>query len=342
MKAHGWIIFTGIVAGLAALVLNALGNPGNMGFCVACFLRDTAGACRLHGNEALSYVRPEITGLVLGACALSLFRREWKAKGGSSPLTRFALGFCLMVGALTFLGCPLRMLIRLGGGDLNALTGLLGFVAGVFVGVCFLKRGFSLRRAYPQNAVEGAIAPAGLAALLIGSAAFFATTAAHAPAWASLLCAFTVGALAQKSRFCMAGGWRDAFLFKDFHLLYGSLALLATVAVGNLVMGRFHLGFEGQPVAHTDHLMNLLGMLLVGLCSVLLGGCPMRQLALTGEGSSDAAITVLGMAIGAACAHNFGWAASGAGTTAPGRAALFVCLTLTVLLAFGHRERKDA
>lgn len=47
-------------------------------------------------------------------------------------------------------------------------------------------------------------------------------------------------------------------------------------------------------------------MALAGFCSILLGGCPMRQLIMTGEGNTDSAITVLGLVIGAAFAHNFG------------------------------------
>ena len=45
----------------------------------------------------------------------------------------------VMIGALVFLGCPLRMMIRIGGGDLNAIVGLVGFVVGIFVGTLFLR-----------------------------------------------------------------------------------------------------------------------------------------------------------------------------------------------------------
>ena len=41
-----------------------------------------------------------------------------------------------------------------------------------------------------------------------------------------------------------------------------------------------------QPIAHSSHLWNLLGMVLVGWGSVLLGGCPLRQLILAGEGNT--------------------------------------------------------
>ena len=103
-REHGLILLTGIVVGIAALVLTASGNPKNMGFCIACFERDIAGA-------------------------------------------------------LVFLGCPLRMVIRLGGGDLTAVAGLVGFVAGILVGIVFLRKGFSLGRAYPVRQGEGLMLP---------------------------------------------------------------------------------------------------------------------------------------------------------------------------------------
>ena len=46
-------------------------------------------------------------------------------------------------------------------------------------------------------------------------------------------------------------------------------------------------------------------MVIVGWGSCLLGGCPLRQLILAGEGNADSAITALGMLVGAAFAHNF-------------------------------------
>ena len=42
-KENLFVILTGVVIGIAALVLTALGNPANMGFCIACFERDIAG-----------------------------------------------------------------------------------------------------------------------------------------------------------------------------------------------------------------------------------------------------------------------------------------------------------
>ncbi|MEG2916132.1 MAG: YedE-related selenium metabolism membrane protein, partial [Oscillospiraceae bacterium] len=51
------IVFTGLVVGVISVVLVMLGNPKNMGFCIACFIRDIAGACGLHSAGVVQYVR---------------------------------------------------------------------------------------------------------------------------------------------------------------------------------------------------------------------------------------------------------------------------------------------
>ena len=317
MKKVDWVVVAaGLAVGIAAIVLTLLGNPANMGFCIACFLRDIAGAVGLHSAAKVQYVRPEIIGLVLGAFLISVGTKEFRARAGSSPALRFVLGAFVVVGALAFLGCPLRMVLRLAGGDLNALVGLAGFVIGILLGIVFLKKGFSLKRNYDVGKGEGAVLPAVMAVLLVlvlAVPALFKFSeegpgSMRAPVIAALLIALAVGALAQRSRLCMVGGIRDAVLFRDFRLLYGFLAIFAVVLAGNLITGSFTLGFALQPVAHSSHLWNLLGMVLVGWGSVLLGGCPLRQLILAGQGNGDSAVTVFGMIVGAALAHNFGLA----------------------------------
>lgn len=317
MKKISWmVVLAGAVVGAAAVLLTALGNPANMGFCVACFLRDIAGAAGLHSAAKVQYVRPEIIGLVLGALIMSVASKEFRAKAGSSPATRFVLGAFVMIGALAFLGCPLRMVIRLGGGDGNALVGLAGFAAGILLGILFLNKGFTLKRAYEVGTAEGGVLPTVMAVLLVlvlAAPTLFKFSeegpgAKHAPMLIALVVALAAGALAQRARLCMVGGIRDAFLFRDFNLLYGFLAIFLVVLVGNLVLGKFHPGFAAQPIAHSSQLWNLLGMVLVGWGSVLLGGCPLRQLILAGEGNGDSAVTVFGMIVGAAFAHNFGLA----------------------------------
>ena len=74
-------------------------------------------------------------------------------------------------------------------------------------------------------------------------------------------------------------------------------------------------------------------MLLVGFACVLLGGCPLRQLILAGEGNSDSAVAVLGLMAGAAFAHNFGLASSGEGPTANGKIAVIVGIVIVAVIA---------
>lgn len=313
MKNVNWfVVLAGVVVGLAAVVLTWLGNPANMGFCIACFERDIAGALGLHSAAAVQYVRPEIIGLVLGAFVMSVFSKEFRAKTGSAPATRFVLGAMVMIGALVFLGCPLRMVIRLGGGDGSALVGLAGFVVGIGIGVFFLNKGFSLKRAYDSSVVEGSMLPAVVTGLLLVTIAapsllHFSQKgpgSMHAPALIAFVIALVVGVLAQKARLCMVGGIRDVMIFGDYKLLYGFVAIFATVLLGNLVLGKFHFAFAGQPIAHSAVVWNFLGMVIVGWGSVLLGGCPLRQLILAGGGNGDSAVTVFGMIAGAALSHN--------------------------------------
>ena len=273
MKKINWpIVLAGGLVGLAAIVLTALGNPVNMGFCIACFLRDIAGAVGMHGAAVVQYFRPEIVGLVLGAFVMSVATKEFRAKAGSSPMVRFVLGAFVMIGALAFLGCPLRMVLRMAGGDLNAFVAFFGFAAGIGIGVLCLNKGFSLKRAYDVGKAEGGMLTAvlvGLFALTLIAPALFKVSekgpgSMQAPVFVALAIAAVVGAVAYKTRLCMAGGLRDGIMFKDFRLLFGFVAIFVVALIGNLVTGKFNLGFAGQPVAHSDHLWSCLGMALVG------------------------------------------------------------------------------
>jgi YedE family putative selenium metabolism protein len=357
------IVLAGAVIGILAPLLQKLGNPPNMGICVACFERDIAGALGLHRVAAVQYIRPEIIALVLGATVAALLFREFKPRGGSAPVVRFVLGMLAMIGALAFLGCPWRALLRLAGGDLNAILGLGGLALGIATGVGFLKAGYSLGRTQRAPAAAGWIMPLlmlGLLALLLfrpqfspDGPIFFSTSgpgSLHAPLFASLAAGLAIGFLAQRTRFCTMGAIRDVILMGDTHLASGIGALVVTAVITNLLFGQVRIGFAGQPVAHSSHLWNVAGMVLAGLAFALAGACPGRQLFLAGEGDGDAAIFVLGMITGASISHNFSLAStpdrvmegvvqvgglSGAGMVA-------VILGLLVCLAIGFGMRASA
>ena len=324
------IIITGAIIGILGGLLVKFGNPANMGICVACFIRDIAGSMGLHRAGVVQYLRPEILGFILGSFIIAKTTGEFKATGGSSTISRFLIAIFVMIGALVFLGCPLRMVLRLAGGDWNAILGIVGFVLGVLAGSQFLKKGFTLGRSHETNQSSGYILP-GIAILLLvfriikpGFIIFSESGpgASYAPWIIALGAGLIIGILAQRSRICMAGGIRDLYLIKDSHLLNGFISIFVFAFIVNLFFGNFDPGFVGQPAAHTDWLWNLLGMFLAGLGSVLLGGCPLRQTIMAGEGNSDAAVVFMGYLIGAAISHNFGLAGSGSGVAFAGKFAV--------------------
>ncbi len=350
------VIIVGAIIGILATFLQHMGNPGNMGLCVVCFSRDIAGAIGLHAAQVVQYLRPEVMGLVLGSFVAALSFGEFKARGGSSPVTRFILGVITAMTALVFLGCPWRTILRLAGGDANAIFGFSGIFVGIALGTIFFRQGYTLGRNQSTSKVAGMVFPALMVALL--SLLYFfpqiageaksgiinysvkGPGAQHAPILIALGLGLVVGFLAQRSRFCTMGAVRDLVLFRQMHLLWGLLAMFVAALIANMFFfDAFHYGFEKQPVAHTDSLWNFLAMLVVGLASALAGGCPGRQLFMAGEGDNDAAVFVIGMLVGAALAHNFGIAASPAGIGPNSAFATVFGLVMCVLIGLVQTKR---
>lgn len=348
------IIGVGIIIGVLASLLQSWGNPGNMGVCVACFVRDITGALGLHRAGVVQYMRPEIMGFVLGSFISAYIFKEFKSRLGSAPIVRFILGFFSMIGALIFLGCPWRAILRLAGGDLNAILGLLGLAGGIWIGTLFLKNGYNLGSSHKTYTSVGWIFPIIMLSFLVlmffnpmiagqneSGVLFYSLEgpgSLHAPLFISLVIGLIIGFLAQRSRFCTMGAIRDLILFKQTHLFMGLVSMTIAAFIMNLVLNQFKLGFVDQPVAHTMHIWNFGGMVLAGLAFALAGGCPGRQLFLSGEGDGDAAVFVIGMIVGAGFAHNFGLASSGAGATTAGIVALFIGLVSCLLIGFTMKE----
>ena len=128
----------------------------------------------------------------------------------------------MMMGALVFLGCPRECSLRLGGGDLNAILGLVGFIVGIIGGVELLKRGFNLGRAQTGTIIGALVMPL-IAVVLVLLAIYKPVFNAEAgwpvslpvpkgpgslfaPLAISLAIGLIVGFLAQRARLCLSGG----------------------------------------------------------------------------------------------------------------------------------------
>ena len=311
------LILTGGILGGAAFILQYNGNPPNMGLCLGCFMRDTAGGIGLHRFLLAQYIRPEVVGVVLGAMAIALFSREWKARSSSAPFVFLFLGVFAMLGLLIFLGCPWRALIRIGGGDLNGVIGLAGLAAGSILTVLFTKWGFSLGESKQNSSITGYIFPLFMGLLVVLVYLKMTTSpdiplsiskegpgALKAPFFLSLGIGVIVGLLIQKSKFCVVGAFKN-IVGKDFRLLCAILSFIVVILICNIFVGTLRLGFLGMPISHTAYFWSFAGMFLCGLAFSLAGGCPGRQLVKAGEGDSDSAIFCIGLLLGAGICHNW-------------------------------------
>lgn len=346
---HLWeVVVTGLLLGTAGVLLSIWGNPENSGICVSCFIENTAGALGFHDNPHMQYLRPELIGFVLGAALCSLVFREFRSRGGSAPLPRLAVGIVFMVGCGVFIGCPVKLFLRVTAGDLTALAGVAGLVVGVWVGLKGLGHGVDLGQPGRERGGSGVLVPLLFALLLVflivrpGFVLFSdrGSAAQHADWPVSLGAGLLLGGLAQRSRFCITGSIRDTLLMgRRSYLPWGGVAFVAGALALNIAGGRFRLGFHGQPGAHTDHLWSFLGMVLVGWTAVLIGGCPFRQLIKAGEGDADAGLVVIGMLIGGALTESWGIAATTAGVPAVGKVAVLLGFVFVIVNCLLFRER---
>ncbi|MDF1579174.1 MAG: YedE family putative selenium transporter [Desulfuromonadales bacterium] len=346
---HLWlVILAGGVFGVLGVMLSVWGNPANSGICVSCFLENSVGALGFHDNDRMQYLRPELPGFVLGATVSALIGREFVARGGGAPLPRIVAGILLMIGCAIFIGCPIKLFLRLSAGDLTALAGVAGLICGVWIGLQGLGHGVSFGQPLKERGT-GWITPLFFLALL---AAFFVrpgfllfsergSASLHAPWFLSLGAGLVLGGLAQRTRFCITGGIRDGLILgRRAPLLWGGIAFIISAFLFSILVGRFNVGWLGQPGAHLETVWNFTGMLLVGIVSALIGGCPLRQLIKSGEGDTDAGLVVIGMLIGAALVQAWGITATAAGVPSDGKIAVLTGLALTVLSMLLFRERE--
>ena len=78
---------------------------------------------------------------------------------------------------------------------------------------------------------------------------------------------------------------------------------------------------------------------LVGWISVLIGGCPFRQLIKAGEGDADAGLVVIGMFIGGALTQSWGIAATASGVPLYGKISILLGLALVAGGSLLFRQR---
>ena len=337
----------GVLGGLAAALV-LLGNPASTGLCVSCFLVNVAGAVGIHPWESQSYLRPEISGILLGAFFAACAAREFRARGGGSPVRHFIGGAFLLLGCEVFIGCPVKALLRTAGGGAAGAIGLAGLVAGVLFAAAYLRDGYVLPtpRELPEG--TGLLLPAAaflLFALASGVAESFAAVgfpsgSRHAPFAVSAAAGLLFGAVGQRTRFCVTGSVRTAALTRDFREAAGTGAFLIAALAVNLPAGLFSPTLSLEPGAHTDLFWAFLSLAMVGFGAILVGGCPFRQLVRSASGDLDAAAAVAGMLLAAGLSVRWGIGSSPAGVTSAGKLAVLLGWAFFLALAGWKRKGK--
>ena len=128
-------------------MLISAGGPEAYGFCVACHTRDlvndavnsVAGTNLAIAAISQNAILPVLTviGVLIGAFISAKVYREFRTKTGSAVTYIWYLlgGLFFMVFALFMGGCPYRIALRIGYGDVIAFIGLLAIIAGVLIGI---------------------------------------------------------------------------------------------------------------------------------------------------------------------------------------------------------------
>ncbi len=341
------MVILGALFGLIAAILALAGNPANTGICASCFLVNVAGSLGLHSSLSSTYLRPEILAIVIGSFLVAFSTGEFKSRGSGAGILKFIGGAFLIFGCEVFIGCPIKMLLRIAGGGAVALSGLFGLTAGVFLAALFLRDGFSLFSEARRREVAGVALPLLAFLILIASssgvyafaAGVLGSSARHAPFALSLAFGLAAGVIGQRTRFCITGSFKNVFLGRIFHDMSAVLAFFGAVLFLNLVTGGFRPSFLLEPGAHTDVTWAFLAMGMVGFGSILIHGCPFRQLVLAGTGDTDAAWAVMGMLAGAALTVSLGISSTAAGVSMNGKLAVLTGWVFFLIMAVIGKRR---
>jgi len=116
-----------------------------------------------------------------------------------------------------------------------------------------------------------------------------------------LVLGLIAGFFMHRSDYCLAGAFRDLFLFKSFQRIY-SLILLVTVSAVLFELFRVFGWLPAYPFPwfSPPTLVNIVGGVIFGIGMVLAGGCVVGVLYKLGGGSLLAGVAIIGLFVGSA------------------------------------------
>jgi len=144
-------IFYGIVVALLAAAAGEwldIAPPAAYGICSACHGRDLADWILNHTEGTKLFVAQAgthwplltVVGVVLGSFAASQKNGEFASISLGGNMRQFVYGAIAMGAALFVGGCPTRLIIRTGYGDLGGFIALTGVAVGVVAATLTMRR----------------------------------------------------------------------------------------------------------------------------------------------------------------------------------------------------------
>jgi uncharacterized membrane protein YedE/YeeE len=219
-------------------------------------------------------------GVLLGGMAAALLSREFAVR--TAPLAELIKGACgglfMGIGAMLSFGCNI-------GGFFSALSALsasgIGMMAGLLIGA-FIGTRYLIR----ENA--GLIA-----------AGFFYRHLGHQRLATFLVFGLALGAVFQRSRFCLVNAFREPFMTgASEHARAAALALVFSM-IGFTILKATDLKDAGEWVFPSFVLGALGGGIVFGIGMVLAGGCGAGSVWRAGEGHVKLWLAVAFFALGA-------------------------------------------
>jgi YedE family putative selenium metabolism protein len=296
-------------------------------------------------------MRPEIVFIVMGSFISATVRGEFNPRLSNSLPYYFLGGFFMIIGSMVFIGCPIKMLLRLSGGDITSISGIFGVFAGVFSGVMVLKEGVDTKDFAQKQAGQ----PLSSWLFIILLTSFFLlniikpgimaeSTSGAASERASLITAASLGLIigvaAQYSRFCVTGAIRNSIILRNPAGYIALIGLTVSALVINLLTGSFNFGIYGQPGSHNEHLWSVISMFMVGYIAVIIDGCPFRQLIKSGEGDMNAQTAFMGMLFGGGVAQSFHVYSDASGPTLFGKIGTLAGIVIFAFITIGLRRKQ--
>ena len=147
-----WIF--GIVFGAIVVLAEAFAKlypPAAYSFCLTCHTRDLVntlvnGLFDVHfqttilSRRVLMLTSPSV---LIGAFIAARSYAEQRRQRSSKPLLFFLYGMGVMITGILIFGCPTRIVIRTGYGDLFGMIALAGMVLGIWLATLLIRRRWS-------------------------------------------------------------------------------------------------------------------------------------------------------------------------------------------------------